>query len=602
MDKAKNKSKVWSWVLLIALAIGIGGINTFCQWTTISTDPDFTAWGTALANHLGPRSKLYGPGMHMPVAPLTYAFLYAVSGGHGHWLTESFWNQVSIMGTLMAMTWLLQGVFSARVTFLTALCMLGVYSKIHTVLLYCSMTNMFVAFLACAVVVYLKRKNLKWMLVTAFLAALVLLSKQSIGVLTTPATALVIFAVPESLGLWPRIKPVVIYALAFGLSIVLLCLLISPVVDIHGMIIDVFLTGAECKGGTGEVVGKLVGFACDICSSMAFGTLILGMAVGAGVCLLPKRQNKPASLPASAGWLAMVLAAGIFYAFASGRLQLFGLPDVYQMLHAGLVSCVFFALVILVKPRPLLPLFDSKEVRLLGTLTIILLPAAAGYCLSSFIGWRSFLWWVDSMPFIQVALTAIVYFAFEGIELLPERTLKISSTVLAIALIATTWQPWRIHWLEIKQCTDVWQGVDWFKGARITTRARPLETLVNEVRSLTKPDEAVLFLPDDPSLEECFDRPRPALNCPVVFTDQYWVKYVDDDFNFLKRNPPKVIILGPKDSWVKINDLRNDSGAVKTLIQRVQMELLPAHYKMVDAHQINYGNGIDYLDVWVRVD
>jgi hypothetical protein len=174
--------------------------------------------------------------------------------------------------------------------------------------------------------------------------------------------------------------------------------------------------------------------------------------------------------------------------------------------------------------------------------------------------------------------------------------------ILAIALISVTWQPWRIHWVEIKDCTDVWADVAWFKGARVTTRARPLQTLVGEVRALAKPDETVLFLPDDPNVEECFDRPRPRLNCPVVFSDFYWTRYVNDDYAILQKNPPKIIIIGPRNNWLKINDEHNDSGAAKALIQRVQSELLPAHYRLADAHLINYGYGMDYLDVWVRVD
>jgi hypothetical protein len=131
-----------------------------------------------------------------------------------------------------------------------------------------------------------------------------------------------------------------------------------------------------------------------------------------------------------------------------------------------------------------------------------------------------------------------------------------------------------------------------------------MRELVRIVRSQAAPDagDAVLLLPNDPNVEAWFDRPRPALSSAILFTDQYWDRYVDADFDALRKNPPKVIIIGPRNYWrpfSKIWHWHKEEGLLR-LIDRVESELLPRDYAPPLEQRIRFGEGTDFMDVYVR--
>ena len=128
--------------------------------------------------------------------------------------------------------------------------------------------------------------------------------------------------------------------------------------------------------------------------------------------------------------------------------------------------------------------------------------------------------------------------------------------------------------------------------------------LVRVVRRLSpKPEDRVLLLPGDPNVEAWFERPHPLLACPIVFVDQYWDRYVDEDFARLVAEPPTVIVIGPRKVGQFIMALNGMSGAAR-LMARVDKELLPRFYRLVATHRVPVpamAPGFrDTMDVYVR--
>jgi hypothetical protein len=124
------------------------------------------------------------------------------------------------------------------------------------------------------------------------------------------------------------------------------------------------------------------------------------------------------------------------------------------------------------------------------------------------------------------------------------------------------------------------------------------------VRTLAPKDsgERVLLLPNDPGVEAWFDRPRPDLSSAMIFVDQYWDRYVDDDFARLEKSPPKVIIIGPRGWWRYYGQHWQQHRGTERLIDLVQDRLLPRRYKLHQAQEITFRGGRDFMDIYERVD
>lgn len=610
----RTRAVAWGEWLFLGLLVGsLLALNIPAQWTGIATDPDFTAWVAPLSNRLAHGLRLYEFGGHMPLPPLSYVLLYWLSGGHATWLTESIANHLAVMMSLLLLYGCMARYLPSRVALLGAVAALATLSASNCVLFYGALPNLLVAGLACVGVGYIRRATqprvLLWLAGMSFLSVAALLAKQNVGGLAFIGVGALIVVTP-SITLPTKIKYLFFYTGVSLLALGVFCWVLSPWVNVTGMIQDVFLTGSECKGGTREIVAKLVNYLCEIGGLFLlmgiFAAALLGANLfgGKNSAARPVDDSK-AAFNFGLCWIIALSFIGLVVGIALARFQLNVLPDLVATEQFGLLVCLaaVFGLATSTGRFSQLPRqFDPQTLLVIGALTLILLPAAVGYSLSTPIGERAFYWHVGIIPFIQVALTAVVWLVFAGAEQLPRKYARGALAMFTVIFIAQNWQPWRVHWLEIKNCTQTWPGVPWYAGARVTTLADPLKGLVTQVQSLTKPDDTVLLLPDDPNFEECFERPRPALNCAIIFTDQYWLRYVEDDFARLLRDPPKLIIIGPRDHWRDYSRLRNNTGAVEALIDHIQTVLLPAHYRLVEAHKINYHGGVDYLDVWQRVD
>jgi hypothetical protein len=151
-------------------------------------------------------------------------------------------------------------------------------------------------------------------------------------------------------------------------------------------------------------------------------------------------------------------------------------------------------------------------------------------------------------------------------------------------------------------CTETWPEIRQLVGARLRPEASGMRRLVQVVRSQTGPrkHDAVLLLPNDPNVEAWFERDRPALSTAIIFADQYWDRYVDGDFAKLRADPPRVIVIGPRDRWRRFGRVWKTNRGVERLIDLVQNELLPESYGPGAPQPISIGGATDYMDVYVR--
>jgi len=518
-----------------------------------------------------------------------------------------------VTATVLLLTWYLGRYLSKTAVFVGAIAALSISSGCGTVLLYCSMTNFLAVGTAIIAIEYTRRASEKcpwpWLAAFALTVALLVLSKQSIGILAVPCCAAIILFHPVKGGFPQRVARLAAFALFIAIFFAAICALLSPWVSLSGMIQDVFLTSTECKGGTKEVLLKLINYWAELGALGLLVALVFFAAIGSGFLTIQttpsvESEGRAPWIPAFY-WLPLTFAAALVCIIALGRMQLDLLPTYIETLKLGLVVClvavVLHAWAIRQGKKTLFD-NDSKSWMALSVATLILLPCAAGYVVSAPMGWRSFYWYVPTNPFIQVAATALFLLVERGSLILPKKFTGPVVTLLAIVLLGVCWQSWRIHWADLKSCTQTWSDVTWFAGVKVTDRAEPLREVVNEIRQQTNTQDTVLLLPEDPNLEACFERPRPALSCAIVFADQYWGRYVANDFATLSHNPPKIIVLGPRNDWPVLSAEHNNSGAVEALMARVKNELLPSHYRLIDQHAFPFKKTTDYLDVWVRVD
>jgi hypothetical protein len=595
------------------------------QWTGIATDPSFSGWVAPLANELGGGTRLYEYGEHMPLPPLSYMVVYWLSHGHAIWLTESTLHHLCTVASTLVMFLALRRVFRRPVPILATAGALAAYTGCDTILFYNSLANLFAALMGAAALRYKdaaafeqpgvsnRASNLRWLGLLGALGAGAVLSKQSIGGPAIIGTAVFLAVFPTQLSFRERLARVAGYATATLAASALFCVIMLPWVDPVGMIRDVFLTGSQCKGGTAEIFLKIAGFSRSIL------TLFCVSFCALSVIILPKlRQMGLAggnSIRApgisggrNAAWFFGALSCLVFVAVLLWRRKGFysGLTVVQDV---GFACCLFGLAGAVFRhagQQEALDPFRTEPWLALGALTCVLLPAAIGYNLSGPVGQRELGWNIHTIPFLQVALAPLFWVLTSGLEkftrewIAPSRA--VASALLVAVLLAVHWLPWGAQWHLVSACRDKWPECSWFNGARVTVAARPLREVVKQVRKLAKPDERVLLLPGDPNLQASFERPRPRLSCAIIYTDQYWPKYVAGDYAKLVAEPPKVIAIGPAKDWRPYSRHRNDSRSAEALIDLIQTRLLPEKYRLDSRITINLGGAADEVEIYVRND
>jgi len=598
-----------------ALLAALGAVLIPSHWTSIWMDREFTGTVAALANHLEGGVRLYADGGHIPMPPLPFVLVRLLTGGEATWLWESALNFAFQVLAIVLCYLTLARLFRTPVPLLAALVTVPTFLAIEKTVLYDSMAQAAVATLVLQAVAYLGRRTgsdgvRAWLPGIGGLAttsALLLLVKQS-----TAAGAFI--GVAASLLLYDRGRPLertrrlVAYGASTALAVALIALLLTPWIDPVGLVRDVFIAGAEPKGGPATLLWNLKTFLVDIARHGLVLLPVLAVVVAIASRALSRRARAGgvaapgagSPMAIAAGALAAGVAlctarlAGVWPAGAAAPLYVAGA----MLLWLGL----FLAALLAVRrwvPRFLQPLAGPGRPRAIAGAVTIALAAALSHSLSTLV----FRWSYDNNPLVAVAYGALFQVTLALIGRVPRRAARLA-LVAASCFVAVPFLPWARLAGQLAvchRCSVRWDEVAHLAGARLQPSAAGMRALVALVRRETAPGDSVLLLPNDPNVEAWFERERPRLSSLFVFADQYRDRRVDADMAALAARPPRLVVLGPVGYWRGFHHLFKWSRGAERLIDRVMAELLPARYSLIATVMIGYQGGQDAMEVYALV-
>lgn len=589
-------------VVLVVLGVLLVPSHRISIWM----DDEFTGFVAPMANRMAEGMVLYDDGGHLPIPPLSLVFIRVLSDGEATWLLGSLWNYVFKCAALLLLYATLLAVSSRRVAFLATLSGIPFFLALPKTVLYDSMSQFLVAAVMAATVYALGlfrgeegEPQARGVVFTGCLLATLLLTKQSNGIGALAGTALAFTLFPRGKPVRDRVTRVAFLFGSAALCFLLWCILLSPYVSISGMLTDVFLTGSQPKGGPLRMIVNLRGYSEQI--AFAWPMVVLGVLVL--VAYVRFRRPLVASSPEAPPFARAVAIAAAF----AGILLAVSLPGISASelrLVRSALAWGGFGLLLLV----MLGVFVRPPWRFLGrhehsfaVLGFIAMPAAVGYSLSD----SSFRWVYDNNPLILIAL-AVGYCAFLSVvsstslsRVLPGTAVPALAGTAILTLCCWT-HPDRML-AAARDCSETWPEIAHLAGARLRPSAAGMRELVALVRQAAPaPSDAVLLLPNDPNVEEWFERPRPSLSSPMIFTDQYWDRYVAADFQALERDPPKVVIIGPRGYWRRFTARWHPGWGAERLIDRVREELLPSRYRLLAEHPIRFQKTSEIMDVYIR--
>lgn len=619
----RSTSSRVEWVGLLGVLAALFAFFVPAHVPSLWNDVEFTGWVVPVANRFGSGLRLYADGGHSPMPPLPFAFMRVVAGTHGTWLAESFWYQLFRCATLL----LLYGGLATRglrnVAFWATLASVPVFFALQKTILYDAMAQFLAAAVAFALLDACDRLDARsasgarggappigpLLLPGALLAAL-LLTKQSTGGGATIGAVALFLLRPRAGGLRERTLAVLALgattALAFAAWTGLLAL--GGLVDVRGMIQDVYLHGAEPKGGTRFLTAGIRNYGFAVVRVAKRWGLLTVLLVGLAAWFRSKRPDDTNEAVPGAWWGAALALAGVvalalsdlagvpaartFVDFVATTLWNPARPSIL-LWTAFLVACLGSVWWIWPRRGPMPAGFGS-----LAALTIVLLPTALFHSLSAL----TFRWVYDNNPLIVVVLAALIATLA---ALLPRRLRSLTTVIGALVVLALSGAPIQ-QFRQVAACTESWPEIPFLAGARLRPEAAGMRALTRDVKSLA-PDpvhDVVLLLPEDPNVQAWFERPRPHFTSAIVFTDQYWDRLVDEDFRRLERRPPRLIVMGPRGKSDEFNRLwgRVDQG-IDRLTARIRSELLPARYVHVRERAIQYREHPAVMDVYeLRAD
>ncbi len=591
---------------LAAISAVLGRTLVRAHWSSIWMDREFTGWVSGAALRLGEGHRLYTDGAHSPLPPLSFCFVYLISGGQPRWIIESTANFVFQALTLLTM-WLGMRRYLPRSAALIGCATAGAsFFSLPKQLLYDSMAQFFVAVAAAAVTRFLvvpvgpprpeteRRIVNPWAVLAAGAFAACVLTKHStaFGLGFGIVLAVLVARTPRSFG--QRL----IFLLAVGLGGIGFAALglglLAHWVDPRGFLEDVIRFGSESKGGFETLRTSLRNMASELwrqAVELAVPPVIVLFAVcGArSFRVSPEPGFEPERLSRRAACALACAAASALAYVAVVKLDR-GFAD------TAMLAALFLAHVTLLFHR--LADASPRWADALLVLACVTLPAALGHNLSvHFLRWN-----YDNNPLIVVVLATLAALAIASLGSPKRLALEVGYVVaVAVALQAMVSGGFNEQWLCAKEANTSWSEVRFLRGARLRPSADGMRTLVNRVREVApNPDDSVLLLPNDPNVQAWFERPRPALSSLILFADQYRDCYVDGDLERLLRDPPRVIVIGPRDYWRNFSHRWQNGTGVERLIDRVVKELLPVHYSGPEAHEIRFQGGTQFMDVYVR--
>jgi hypothetical protein len=622
------------WTSVVAILLICGIVIVPCHGTSTWAQNGFTGWVVPIANRVADGQILYDDGGHLPIPPVPFVLMSVLFGATGTWIDESLLVFAFRAIAISTLYWALARHLPRPAAFLATLGGVPVILDFQKAILYDAIAQFLVAAIAVIASGHLSppsspggdRRRLAHLGMLGGASAACLLSKQSIaiGAIGGVCGALVLF--PAETSIAQRLVHVAAYLTATIIFLALGCIGLSGFMSVSGYFTDVLLTGAEPKGGIPRMLSNLRAFASEIGSLctparvLAVASLVaLGTVRRASLpeaCLDVTAQRSVRGRQEAAVVLACLfgVAAGLYTVFTLGvapsifkiGISLTERSPVFGVLPAEILSFgLLLSIAAIAVPKlgflfPGRPGAPNREA--FAVLSLVTLAAAVGHALST----RTFLWTIDN-PFVIVALAAVVW----PVVVVLQRFARVRpySAVAVTAAIGflLSWAMWSTPNAAVaglRNCTESWPEVRHLRHARLPKDARGMRHLVRLVRGLTpKPEDRVLLLPGDPNVEAWFERPHPLLAGAVVFVDQYWDRYVDEDFARLVAEPPTVIVIGPRKFGQFMMVLNGMSGAAR-LMARVDNELLPRFYRLVATQRVPVpamAPGLrDTMEVYVR--
>lgn len=589
-------------------------------------NPSFTGWVAPLANQIAGGTKLYTDGGHIPLPPLSTILIALLSHGKATWLTESLLNFVCQALILLILYFGFARRLPRPIPLLAALATAPIYFGELKSILYDSLPQVFAAASAVLAVSIVTPPNGKsgirrgerpiLLVLLGLTCAGAVLSKQNTGIGVVLGVSLVLLTFPLQAPFMQRLRRCGASLLITLVAFVLLCFAMTPFMDLRGFVVDVFLTGSEPKGGA-----SLLGKTLNQSISWTMSTLIvLGAAglLGAGMIhhftradgqsethsALGARPTHVAGPPVISAIITALIATVLGVIAVVGDTESTGHYRrvlTTPLLNAGLAASLFCAFLTIISRRNT-TLAESPSVQALAAYTIVLFPTALMHGLSA----KIFVWMTLTSPMVMVALAAVFLFGLRSIGLaspVPGIRRRYSSAFVFL-VVFLMWPYFGKAYAIGRTCKESWPEITHLRGARMPEWAGDMRSLVSLVRDLTPnvTEDQVLLLPGDPNVEAWFERPRPALSGAIIFADQYWDRYVDEDFRRIQESPPKVIIIGPRNFWRAFQRAWTGNWGALRLIDRVQSELIPARYELHTAHPIFYRLKKDNMDVYLRID
>jgi hypothetical protein len=617
-------------VILLALASAMGVYIVPAHWSAIWADREFTGCVAAIANRIGEGQVLYSDQAHSPLPPLPFVLVYWLTRGQATWWWESFLNFVCQTTTVLVLYRLLSRYLPRPVPFVAALGTMPVFFSLAKVVLYDSSVQATVALMASAALsltvpssvgpdrrlrevgstVWFRR--IGWL---SLATALSLLCKQSTAAGAALGAALLLLVLPASAPVSTRLRSIASYGVATVALVVALLVVLSPYANVTGFVVDVILTGSEPKGGAAMLVENFRRILENIGSYFTLGAFAeVGILVLLGARSLWRRADTSRQADGSGSGSRYLSVVGGFAGAIVGVVWLLSLPGPHgelptyspvfgfyplHLLNLGLVLSVGSGIALLISSilRRFAP---PVEVIALGALFAVTFPAALFHSLSV----PAFRWTYDNNPLIFAALASVIFAvhcAVGGIFLGRSLARDLAVAVFVLVTEAALWTTLAAQMQAVSQCVDAWPEVRHLAGAKMTKSADAARQLVHLVRELApQPTDSVLLLPEDPSFLAWFERPRPRLSSAIIFTDQYWERYVDGDYTHLASDPPKVIVIGPEPSATWVSKLW--SHAAFQLIERIKRDLLPRSYRLAAVQPISLRGREENMLVYVRTE
>ncbi len=619
-------------VLLVAMFCAFGYWFVPAHIVTTHMDGDFTGWVVPISNRLDVDHRLYEDGLHSPMPPLPFVFINLLVPTHGTWLMESFWVYAFQCATLLVLYGGLSLVLPRPLPWLSVVSTYPIFLAIGKGILYDPLAQFWVAVLFAGAAWHLRSRAHESgvasrmrggpaIVLMGIASAALLLTKQSTAAGAVLGALLFLSFSPAPGGVRGRVRELAVYAIAAGVAFLGLVLAMLPLVSPGGLIRDVYLTGAEPKGGASLLrlflpayAKDLRGMFADIFES-ALVTLPLLALFATGVVSASRRRivseiqpehssNERPLLRAvslvAAAIVAVLVFVGMSVAPADSTLGAFFHESRLTrrfLVTTGLVALALLAVGRMFHRRP-----ATSPHLAMGDLFLIAFLACVGHNLSR--GTFYYGWLYDNNPLIALCVAFIFYAGLHLFSALDvwRPAWRIGASGLFTA--AVTFYCWGHVDRKLDQsldCTSSTDDVPYLTGAKFQPHMIELLRVVDAAQVSSGENGTVLVLPNDPDVEAMIDRPRPQLTSAILYADQYWDRYVDEDFKRLEADLPEVILIGPGVVVAIQTSFGHEDGTgAARFIKRVTEELIPGRYVHARRFMLpRYQSGPEPMDLYV---